>query len=67
MQTIYFFITFVYGTEDTTSGHETTQEFTRLGYKMVQWVPSWTVPCGPSHVDRPMWTVPCGPSHVLNI
>ena len=37
MQTIYFFITCVYGT-DTTSGYETTHEFTRLGYRMVHWV-----------------------------
>ena len=43
MQTIYFFITCVYGT-DTTSGYETTHEFTRLGYRMVHWVPSKTVP-----------------------
>jgi len=52
MQTIYFFITFVYGTENTTSRHETTQEFTRLGCRMVQWVP-----CEP-----PMRAVQCGPS-----
>ena len=49
MQTIYFFIACVFGT-DTTTEYETTHEITRLGYRMVQWVPSWTVPFGPSHI-----------------
>ena len=32
MQTIYLFIIVVYRTEHTTSGYETTHEFTRLSY-----------------------------------
>ena len=34
MQRIYLFIIVVYRTEDTTSGYETTHEFTRLSYNI---------------------------------